>query len=65
MPNDSREFLTIGELAERWRCSERHIYDLIAGRQLVARNIGRKRYVIAAEDAEQFIEARRTVKAAA
>ena len=63
--NKQKEFLTVPEIAERWRCSREHVYNLIATGQLNAMNIGRRRYIVAADDAARFLSERRTVKAAA
>ncbi len=40
---DAEEMLPVSELAERWRCSRDHVYDLIAAGELEVVDIGRGR----------------------
>jgi excisionase family DNA binding protein len=53
----------VAELAEMWRCSVDHIYDLIARREIrtVQLGIGRAKTRIPASAADEFV-AKRTTK---
>ena len=45
--------LTVAEVAERWRCSQRHVLDLIRSGRLNATKPGR-RYLVAVTEADRF-----------
>lgn len=57
-----KNFLTVSELAEMWRCSRVHIYALIKRGALPATNIGERR-IVSREAAQDFIK-RNTINAA-
>lgn len=60
------ELLPVAEVAQRWRCSKNHVYDLIAKGELRAVNLGtgRAKTRIPASAASEFI-ARHTSERAA
>lgn len=51
------ELLPVAEVAQRWRCSKNHVYDLIANGELRAVHLGtgRAKTRISASAAEEFI----------
>ena len=54
--------LTVAELSEEWRCSQRRILDLIRGHKLPATKPG-KRWLVTLEDAQAFKAATSNVPA--
>jgi len=58
------DFLTIGELAIQWRCTEAHLYALIKRGHLPAVRIGR-RVIVCRKAALRFLEQNATASAAA
>ncbi len=57
MPDISSQddFLTVSELAQQWRVSEGHLYNLIKRQELRAVTIG-GRYIVQQSEAQFFIE---------
>lgn len=55
-------FLTVGEVAERWRCSERHVRDEIGRKRLKATKPSRE-WLITLADVEAFERAVSNVRA--
>lgn len=67
-PKQAAEVLyPVSELAELWRCSDQHIYNLIARRELrsIHLGIGRAKTRIPASAAAEFVARRSTKKAKA
>ena len=58
------DFLTIGELAGQWRCTEAHLYALIKRGHLPAVRIGR-RVIVSRGAAQRFLQRNATASAAA
>lgn len=63
---EAEELYPVSELAQMWRCSIDHIYDLIAGKQLrsVQLGTGRAKTRIPASAAAEFIAKRSKGRAA-
>jgi excisionase family DNA binding protein len=51
----AKDYITIGELAAQWRCTEAHLYTLIKRGALPAFRVGR-RVIVRADAAQAFIE---------
>jgi excisionase family DNA binding protein len=58
------DFVTIGELARAWRCTEQHVYAMIRRGYLPAHRIGR-RVIVSRLAAQKFLEQNATASAAA
>ncbi len=63
-PSISIDFQTIPELAQQWRVSEGHIYNLVKKQELPAVRIG-GRLIVRLSDAKTFLERNATVARAA
>jgi excisionase family DNA binding protein len=57
---DSKDFLTVAELADLWRCTAKHIYNLVDRGDLPAVRIG-KRVIVARNAALAYSEKRATM----
>ncbi len=60
----AKDFCTIAELAEQWRVTQAHIYNLVKRGQLPAHRIG-ARVIVRRAEAQNFLESNATAKAAA
>jgi excisionase family DNA binding protein len=58
------DFVTIGELAVQWRCTEQHVYALIRRGYLPAHRIGR-RVIVDRSAAQLFLQRNATCTVAA
>jgi len=58
------DFVTIGELAVQWRCTEQHVYALIRRGYLPAHRIGR-RVIVRRAAAQEFLQKNATTSMAA
>ena len=47
-------FLTIADLAARWRCSKRHVQRIIAGGHLPVHRLGERRVLISLWDVKAY-----------
>jgi len=57
----SKDFLTVAELADLWRCTAKHIYNLVDRGDLPAVRIG-ARVIVSKSAAQTFAENGETVK---
>jgi excisionase family DNA binding protein len=55
----AESFLTIADLAARWRCSKRHVQRVIAGGGLPVHRMGKRRLLISLWDVKAFEAMRR------
>jgi len=62
--NSASDFVTIGEIAVQWRCTEQHVYALIRRGYLPAHRIGR-RVIVKRSAAQEFLQKHATVSVAA
>jgi excisionase family DNA binding protein len=60
----SRDYVTLAELAARWRCTEQHVSSLIRRGALPAIRVGR-RVIVSQDAAQKFLEMNATASAAA
>ena len=56
----SRDYVTLAELAARWRCTEQHVSQLIKRGALPAIRVGR-RVIVRQESVRRFEECNATV----
>ncbi len=60
----AKDYITIGELAAQWRCTEAHLYTLVKHGLLPAFRVGR-RVIVRADAAQSFLERNATTAQAA
>jgi excisionase family DNA binding protein len=61
---DSKDFLSVSELARQWHVTEQHIHNLISRLELPAYRIGR-RVIVRRDDAQDFLQRNATFARAA
>ncbi len=59
----SRDFMTVSELSDEWRCTVQHVYAMIRRGQLPGYRIG-NRVIVRRSDALRFLSSNATAKAA-
>jgi excisionase family DNA binding protein len=64
LDSSASDFVTIGELARAWRCTEQHVYAMIRRGYLPAHRIGR-RVIVSRLAAQKFLEKNATASVAA